>query len=159
MRPLPHSTSPLRPSSTNCLSEGSAARPLCRSGTGRRLQHFIDAAWRLVAKAITTPCRRRSSHPRSKPRCTGLQNTPKRKGAATNPAAAPSGTDLASDLLQAAERKIGRELGDEARAAPVRAKASRIDRGDIAYPAGGEIAGERVAVTLAEIGVVVTQIE
>src|SRR5262245_41629975 len=67
MRQRLHSTSPLRPSSTNCWSEGSATPPSCRSDTGRPLQHFIDAAWPLAAKAITTACWRRTSHPPGKP--------------------------------------------------------------------------------------------
>src|SRR4029453_4361872 len=62
-------------------------------------------------------------------------------------------------LLQTAERKISGELGDESGTAPVGAKAARIDRGYVAEAAGSERTGERAAVTLVEIGVVVTQIQ
>src|ERR1700742_2682024 len=64
-----------------------------------------------------------------------------------------------SRLLQAAERQVSRELGDEGRTAPGRAGTARIDRGHIARARGARIAGEGVAITLVHVRVRVAQIE
>src|SRR5690349_2123317 len=70
----------------------------------------------------------------------------------------PKGLTLSERLLESRQRGVDRELGDERRAAPVRARATRIDRGR-GHARRGVVAGEGVAVTLVEVGVVVAQVE
>src|SRR6185437_17148907 len=62
-------------------------------------------------------------------------------------------------LLQAAEREIGRQFGDEGLSTPVRARAARIDRRDVTRTRSARIAGEGVAIALVQIGAGVAQID
>ena len=94
--------------------------PSCRSAIARRLRRSTGAGWRSPAKAIITPCGRRASR---RPAKRDAQTQQKEKGRRPMTAAALSGTDVSSDLLQAAEREVGRQLGDEGRTAPVGAGA------------------------------------
>src|SRR5215471_8777280 len=62
-------------------------------------------------------------------------------------------------LFQVVLGQINRELGDESRAAPVRAKSTGIDRREGAVEPRILSARKRVTVALVQIGVVVAQVE
>src|SRR5579871_4410313 len=81
----------------------------------------------------------------------------KSKAAGSLPAATLE--ELYSALFDSAQIDRGRKLGDEGGAAPVGAETAWIDRSDVGCPRRSMVAGESVAVTLAEIGVVITQVE
>ena len=103
-------------------SSGLPTRPSSRSATARHLRHSISAGSRSTAKAITTPCKRRILHRRARAKSADRQ----RERAATGRGRRPFGTDLQFSLLQAAERQVGRQLGDEGRTAPAGAWAELI---------------------------------
>src|SRR5215831_14510567 len=63
-------------------------------------------------------------------------------------------------LLQVRDgRQVKRELGDAGGTAPVGAETAGVDRREAAAEPSGVVAGEGVAITLREIGVVVAQIK
>ena len=114
------------------------------------LMRSTAGACRSSATANGTAC----GKPRSRPRARAM-----RKQTGGNLAAAAreeTGEGLLDVLVQ---RQVGRELHNEAGAAPARAEASRVDRGERALEAGVLVAGEGVAITLAQVGVDVAEVE
>src|SRR6476646_11208674 len=63
-------------------------------------------------------------------------------------------------LLEVRAGQVGRQLGDEGSAAPLRRQAARIDGANSRWvEGGGVVTGKGVAIRLRQIGVGVTQIE
>src|SRR5438105_4754115 len=68
---------------------------------------------------------------------------------------------MSSARIQAGQRRVEAELGNESRAAPIRHQTGRIDRRDGTRPTecGSVVAGEDVAIGLRQVGVVITQVK
>src|SRR5690349_2204013 len=135
-----------RPRSTGCCRIGFPTWPSYRSATARRSPPSIAAASSSRATANGTVCAKRPSPNRQKEEAAPSR----RKDAARR--------DGGGRLLQAGQRCVDRELGDEGRAAPVGRRATRIDR-RAEHARGRMVAGEGVAVTLVQVGVVIAEVE
>ena len=121
----------------------------------QHLRRSTNAGWRSTAKVITTPCGRRISRRSHKRKRTAGE---KRRGGDRLWPPPLRDRRLTRLLLQAAEREVSRQLGNEGCAAPA-GGGSTIDRHRAAHAPSGWIAGEGVTVTLAQVRVVVAQIE
>src|SRR5262245_41618466 len=91
---------------------------------------------------------------------TGHLAPPQKRGGGFRRRAPPmKGPTIAGLRLEARESRVDRELDDERRAAPIGARErDRIDRGG-RDAARRMIAGEGVAVTLVQVGVVIAEVE
>src|SRR4051794_32273761 len=87
------------------------------------------------------------------------QPTPQKKRAAAFRLPPATGWALVKLLDVGVDRQVGREPGDEAATAPIGTETTRIDWGDAGRAGRRVVAGEGVAVALAEVGVDVAQID